>query len=221
MHSRAILCATNVQVDQWNNSIQELNPSPLHLLCSNDTVKEIDDPKGYIANMIDDNVLEKFQKTGVPHHRLQLKVNDICLILRSLNKKEGLSTNTRVRILHISLYCIRVCTLDPTRRKYFNIPRIRFTVALPYGRSIEMERVQFPLRLAYSITYNKSQGQEFDYVICDTRTEPFTHGHLYVALSRIRIASNIRIFTNVIIDKADEFQMGPIVTNVVYKDLAV
>jgi hypothetical protein len=58
-----------------------------------------------------------------------------------------------------------------------------------------MERKQFPLRLAYSITYNKSQGQEFQKVLVDIRNYPFTHGHLYVALSRIRIAGNIRLFT--------------------------
>ena len=51
--------------------------------------------------------------------------------------------------------------LNPDNRKYFNIPRIKFTVTLPYGRSIAMQRVQFPLRLAYAMTYNKSQGQEY------------------------------------------------------------
>ena len=224
MYTRAILSATNVQVDEWNAVIQSLNPSPLHVLCSVDRVKEMDDPNGFLAAMIDDSVLERFQKTGVPHHRLQLKVNDICLIQRTLNRKEGLTTNTRVRILHIAKTCIRVCTMDPTKRKDFNIPRIKFTVALPYGRSLEMERIQFPLRLAYSITYNKSQGQEFDYVLCDIRKEPFTHGHLYVALSRIRIADNIRFFVSEANDMEvaeEEFDGGSIVTNVVYKDLSL
>ena len=105
--------------------------------------------------------------------------------------------------------------LNPDNRKYFNIPRIKFTVTLPYGRSIAMQRVQFPLRLAYAMTYNKSQGQEFSFVVCDIRKEPFTHGHLYVALSRIRIASNIRIFC----DSKQANAAGAIVTNVVYEKL--
>ena len=117
---------------------------------------------------------------------------------------------------------IRVCTLSPDNRKYFNIPRIKFTVTLPYGRSIAMQRKQFPLRLAYAMTYNKSQGQEFSFVVCDIRKEPFTHGHLYVALSRIIIASNIRIFSDSKQANAGDEDMlysGAIVTNVVYEKL--
>ena len=82
-----------------------------------------------------------------------------------------------------------------------------------------MERRQFPLRLAYAMTYNKSQGQEFDKVLVDIRKQPFTHGHLYVALSRIRIARNIRLFDFA----TTEFYNNelPIVTNIVYKHLAI
>ena len=57
-----------------------------------------------------------------------------------------------------------------------------------------MIRKQFPLRLAYSMTYNKSQEQELNRCLVDIRSPPFVHGHLYVALSRIKFYNNIRIF---------------------------
>ena len=57
-----------------------------------------------------------------------------------------------------------------------------------------MMRKQLHLRLAYSMTYNKSQGQEFKRCLVDIRKPPFVHGHLYVALSRIRYFDDIRIF---------------------------
>jgi hypothetical protein len=38
MHTRAILCATNVQGDEWNSIIQNLNSNPTHILPSVDTV---------------------------------------------------------------------------------------------------------------------------------------------------------------------------------------
>lgn len=41
------------------------------------------------------------------------------------------------------------------------------------------------VKLAYCMTYNKSQGQTLNKCLVDSRSEPFTHGHLYVALSRI------------------------------------
>jgi ATP-dependent exoDNAse (exonuclease V) alpha subunit len=57
-----------------------------------------------------------------------------------------------------------------------------------------MQRTQFPLRLAYSISLNKSQGQEFNQLALDITKPSFAHGHLYVALSRIRIASKIKFY---------------------------
>ena len=235
MHTRAILCSTNIIVDEWNSAIQELNDNPIHELRSDDKVQEIDDPHGILQRMITESVLERFQRPGVPHHKLLLKVDDICMVMRTLNRKEGLTKNLRVKIVEIHRYVIRVCTLDPTNRRYYNIPRIRFSVKLPYGRSVTMERKQFPLRLAYSITYNKSQGQEFQYVLVDIRNNPFTHGHLYVALSRIRIASNLRLFTCCDNEKAstdrmdeeeetnieDSLDQPAVVTNVVYKQLSL
>ena len=223
MHTRAILAATNTVVDEWNSVIQEMNPHPAYILSSVDKVKDIDDPHGILQRMISESVLERFQRPGVPHHRIVLKKDDICMVMRNLNKREGIAKNTRVKIVHISQYVIRVCTLG-ANPKFYNVPRIPFTVTLPYGRSIKMVRKQFPLRLAYSMTYNKSQGQEFDKVVVDIRKNPFTHGHLYVALSRIRIAKNIRLFTernkNGNFD-LEELQEPPTVTNVVYKNLSI
>ena len=77
--------------------------------------------------------------------------------MRNLLKKEGLTNNTRVKIVSINQYTIKVHTIDTKTPKFFVIPRIIFKVTLPYGRSFTMVRKQFPLRLAYSMTYNKSQ----------------------------------------------------------------
>ncbi|KAG5522011.1 hypothetical protein RHGRI_034281 [Rhododendron griersonianum] len=47
-----------------------------------------------------------------------------------------------------------------------------------------MTRCQFPVRLAYAMTINKSQGQSVKFVGVDLRTPVFSHGQLYGALSR-------------------------------------
>jgi len=48
-----------------------------------------------------------------------------------------------------------------------------------------MQRHQFPVRLAFSMTPHKVQGQTFVYVGVDLRTPVFIHGMLYVTFSRI------------------------------------
>ena len=104
------------------------------------------------------------------------------------------------------------------------VPRMRFKFCLQYGLSYTMTRTQFPLRLAYCMTYNKSQSQTLDRVLLDCTTEPFAHGHLYVALSRVRHYKNIRLFTkklnlhenpNKQSNKIDSLM--PTITNIVHR----
>jgi len=156
---RAILAATNDEVDAWNEEVQKLNSFPTVSLASHDELAESDDPHNILRSMLTDDVLNNYNKNGVPPHVLNLKVNDTCIVLRNLNKKEGLTNNTRVRIIAITTKCIRVQTLQENK-KNFSIPRIRFKFRLPFGRSFELLRTQFPLRLAYCISINKSQGNK-------------------------------------------------------------
>jgi hypothetical protein len=123
-----------------------------------------------------------------------LQVNDICLVTRAM-PAGGLATNSRVRILNISHRLITAETVEEVPRIVF-IPRIRFKFALKYATSFNLLRTQFPLRLAYSMTYNKGQGQTFHKSLLDITTSPFAHGHFYVGDSRVRSSSNIRFYLN-------------------------
>jgi hypothetical protein len=84
---------------------------------------------------------------------------------------------------------IRVQTLG-NNPKSATIPRIRFKFRFKKGHSFQITRIQFPLRLAYCMTYNKSQGQTLQKVLLDVTTSPFAHGHLYVGLSRVTVGIN-------------------------------
>ena len=44
--------------------------------------------------------------------------------------------------------------------------------------------IQYPLKLAWAVTIHKSQGMTFDKVVIDIGRGTFSHGQLYVALSR-------------------------------------
>ena len=59
---------------------------------------------------------------------------------------------------------------------------------------VEMERVQFPVRLSFGITANKSQGQTYEFIGIDLTHHFFSHGQAYVAKSRVGSAKLIKIY---------------------------
>ncbi|GBO20953.1 hypothetical protein AVEN_109677-1 [Araneus ventricosus] len=58
-----------------------------------------------------------------------------------------------------------------------------------------LNRRQFPLIPAYTMTTNKSQGQTFDHVGIYLDEPVFSHGQPYVALPRSRIPNHVKIYT--------------------------
>ena len=218
MQNRAILAATNKSVDIWNSKIQAMNQSPLHSLYSVDKLCEVDDPHNTLRSMLTEEVLNNFDHSGNPPHMLNLKVNDICIVLRNLNKRAGLTNNTRVIILHVSRFVIKVQTLNQSSSIHL-IPRIHFKFCLPFGESYQLSRKQFPLRLAYCISINKSQGQELSKVLCDFRVSPFTHGHTYVSATRVRHYNDLAYIVNP--DSYTFEHNVPYINNVVYPELLI
>lgn len=197
---------------------------------SKDEFMEVDDPHNYIASMLNEHVLNLYKSNQAPHHRLLLKKGDICIVLRTLQLQEHVPTNTRVKIDRLGERIIRVQVLNTNQ--YILIPRIRFLVKIRYcccqsllsvslqfhvryTPSYELTRTQFPLRLAYSLTFNKAQGQTCDAVLVDLRKLVFSHGFIYVAFSRVRSLRNLMILTT-----PEQVEEGAaIVTNIVYPEL--
>jgi hypothetical protein len=211
-----ILAATNASGDIWNSYIQSKNPNEATVYKSTDHLCQVDDEFGHLQNILNDKVLNHIKGSGIPEHTLTVKVNDVCLLLRHMTAMSPeAATNQRVRIVQLNCHTIRVVTISETPVQLI-IPRIRFKFQTHHGNGYLMMRVQFPLRLAYCMTYNKSQGQTLHKVLLDTTEQPFTHGHAYVSLSRVRSVDNIRIFCNssdvVTIDDKETCT----ITNIVY-----
>jgi hypothetical protein len=64
------------------------------------------------------------------------------------------------------------------------IPRILLTNEMKGGGWIHCRR-QFPVRLCFAMTINKSQGQSVRTVGVDLHSPVFTHGQLNVAFTRV------------------------------------
>jgi ATP-dependent exoDNAse (exonuclease V) alpha subunit len=72
-------------------------------------------------------------------------------------------------------------------------------------------RCQFPVRVAFTIIINKSQGQTLDNIGVYLPSPVYSHGQLYVTISRVTSSANIKIFSG----------QGPdgYMQNVVYKEV--
>ena len=56
---------------------------------------------------------------------------------------------------------------------------------IPPDLSFSFERLQFPVRLALTMTVNKAQGQSLRVVRLNLANPCFSHGQLYVVCSRV------------------------------------
>ena len=72
------------------------------------------------------------------------------------------------------------------------IPRIPL---IPTDLPFEFKRIQFPIKLAFAMTINKSQGQSLKVAGIDLQNDCFGHGQLYVAISRVGSNKNLYILT--------------------------
>jgi len=120
---------------------------------------------------------------------LRLKIGAPIILLRNLSLREGLCNGTRMRVLGIRRTCLQVAIKDEKLDgKICLLPRIKLTISdddLPFI----LERTQFPVHLCFAISVNKSQSQSLQPVGIDLSTCTFTHGQLYVALSRVEFVT--------------------------------
>lgn len=156
--------------------------------------------------------------SGLPPHKLILKPGTPILLLRNIDPRNGLCNGTRLICKSLGRNIIQAeIATGPQAGKAVLIPRI-VLISDSEQAGVEFRRRQFPVRLAFAMTINKSQGQTFEKVgICLT-SSVFCHGQLYVALSRVRRPEDITILLNEEKSRIDGFE-GMYTANVVYKEV--
>ena len=138
----------------------------------------------------------------------------MCIRDRNIDKANGLCNGTRLQVNHLSKNIIS-CTVITGKNigeKIF-IP-IMNLIPSDSGFPFKFQRRQFPISLCFAMTINKSQGQSLSKVGLYLPRPVFTHGQLYVVVSRVKTKTGLKIL---ILD--EDGNVLDNTKNVVYKEI--
>ncbi|XP_075639608.1 uncharacterized protein LOC142611380 [Castanea sativa] len=172
------------------------------------------------SNILDQDVmypiefLNSLKFPGIPNHKLRLKVGLPIMLLRNFNQSNGLCNGTRLLVTQLSKWVLEAQIISGNHigEKMF-IPRI---VLSPSDSkwSFVLKRRQFPVSVCFAMTINKSQGQSLQCVGLYLDRPVFSHGQLYVDVSRVTSKDGLKILI-VENDNTDRFHTK----NIVYKEI--
>jgi len=188
----AILCPKNCQTFELNESIINKFTGEPRTYFSADSIS-IDDTN-CDASMYTVEFLNSLTPSGMPPHKLTLKPGVIIMLLRNINTSKGLFNGTRLTVVTLFQHFIHAKIVAGS---FADTETFISRVSLfPSDADIlfEMTRLQFPVRVLFAMTINKSQGQTFDKVGVYLQELVFTHGQLYVSLSKVRTKEGLKVF---------------------------
>lgn len=208
---RVLLAARNDTVTGINHSILNTMPGECHTFRSADRIIN-DGGRDIYAT----EYLNTIEVANLPHHEFKVKIGAPVILLRNLNPADGMCNGTRMRILRCGERVIEgeILSGKHSGKRVF-IPRIPLAPTATADLPFDFIRVQFPLRLAFAMTINKSQGQTLNHVGVVIKEPVFSHGQLYVALSRVTMNANLHL---VVPDSTEAREQGKI-TNIVYPEV--
>ncbi|XP_057455304.1 uncharacterized protein LOC130746629 isoform X2 [Lotus japonicus] len=211
---RAILAPTLESVEVVNNEMLCKIPGCVKEYLSCDSTCKSDEDSEIEAEWFTSEFLNNIKCSGIPNHKLLLKVGVPIMLLRNIDQAGGLCNGTRmvVKGLGKNVIVANVVSGKQLGEKVL-ISRMDL-VPTDSGSPFKFVRRQFPISLCFAMTINKSQGQILSHVGLYLPKPVFTHGQLYVALSRVKARKGLKILI-----LEDDGSISRVTKNVVYKEV--
>lgn len=209
----AILAARNDDVYHLNTRLLASLPGESHTYVSFD--EAVNNADAGVDNVVfPPDYLNTLNPQGMTTHRLELKVGAPVMLLRNVSPADGLCNGTRLLITRLRDRVIEARIMGGERDgEMVFVSRIYLDSSASSGLPFTLRRLQLPVRLAFAMTINKSQGQSLQRVGVYLNEPVFTHGQLYVALSRAEDPARVKVMLF-----GEEAQRGQ-TANVVYTEV--
>ncbi|CAJ2653406.1 unnamed protein product [Trifolium pratense] len=211
---RAILAPTNSVVSGVNEYILDLIPSEEKVYLSYDSPCNQSSFVDAPDNVHTPEFLNTIVSSGIPNHKVRLKIGVPIMLMRNMDQSSGMCNGTRLIVTKMGTYVIEGLIISGSHigERVF-IPRLSLIPSdkrLPF----RFQRRQFPISVCFAMTINKSQGQSLNHVGVYLSQPIFSHGQLYVALSRVTSDKGLKVL---VANQSDE--SSDIARNVVYKEV--
>ena len=152
---RAVVTPRHMCADYVNDLMLSRSPEPEIECLSADFVNDDNGQRGW---EMPTDFLQKQAFGNLPPHRLRLKKGAVVMLLRNLDPSRGLSNGVRMIVEQVQRNRFLKCRIITGSREgdVVLIPRIKLSP--PKSRlPVAWTRLQFPVKVSYCMTINKSQ----------------------------------------------------------------
>ncbi|XP_039800859.1 uncharacterized protein LOC120665331 isoform X7 [Panicum virgatum] len=209
---RAVICPLNTTVDVINDTMLEKVPGDSKIYLSYDSiVNSIEQPDDFPI-LYPPEFLNSITLNNFSQHRLALKINVPVVLLCNIDQSIGLCNGTRLLIVKLGDYVIEGKIITGSHiGEHVCIPRVVLHGTSPKW-PFTLARRQFPIKVCYALTINKCQGQTLQKVGIYLKGHVFSHGQLYVAVSRVTSQEGLKILI-----ENEDGTSGTATKNIVYR----